>query len=197
MFHTLQVRNSGFKSSVSEGCRKVGVNNIYLVGPMGAGKSSLGLRLANALDWPSYDTDAEVEKRCGVDVSWIYQVEGEAGFRKRESEVIAELVQKQKIVLSTGAGAILAEVNRKHLVANGTVIYLQVSLEKQLERTLHHKSTRPLLYEGGGDLRLRLEKLNQQREHLYRESADLVYQTDVFSSHKLIQKIVSDLKLII
>ena len=113
------------------------LNNIYLIGPMGSGKTTVGKSLAALTRKTLYDSDHEIERTTGVDISWIFEVEGEAGFRKREETVIAQLTQMNHIILSTGGGAVLASNNRQHLAQNGVVIYLQVSVNKQLKRTLN------------------------------------------------------------
>ncbi len=118
--------------------------NIFLIGPMGAGKSSVGKFLAQQLNMDFYDTDEEIEKRTGVEIGWIFDIEGEDGFRKRETAVIKELVRLPNIVLATGGGSILEAENREILNNNGTVIYLEVTLGFQHHRTVND-SRRPLL----------------------------------------------------
>jgi shikimate kinase len=103
--------------------------NIFLVGPMGSGKSTIGRQLAKALKRPFFDSDKEIEKRTGVTISWIFEMEGEEGFRAREKQVIAELSAKENIVLATGGGAVLAEDNRNLLRSRGKVVYLSSSIE--------------------------------------------------------------------
>ena len=107
--------------------------NIYLVGPMGAGKSTIGKFLADELKMNFYDTDIEIEKRCGADISWIFDVEGEDGFRKREEKVVHELTELTGIVLATGGGVVESPANRARLAARGTVVYLNVDLEQQVD----------------------------------------------------------------
>lgn len=116
--------------------------NIFLVGPMGAGKSTIGRQLAQLLGMDFIDTDTEIEQRAGADISWIFDVEGEEGFRKREERIINELTQKQGIVLSTGGGAVMSKENRNHLSARGIVIYLETTVDKQFERTQRDKNAR-------------------------------------------------------
>ena len=144
--------------------------NLYLVGPMGAGKTSIGRRLAETLGWPFIDLDHAIEERSGASVALTFEIEGEAGFRRRESDLLAELVQRRGIVLSTGGGAILAPGNRELLRANGFVLWLDTDIESQLAR-LRHDRKRPLL--GVEDRRARLEQLAIERNPLYAESADL------------------------
>jgi shikimate kinase len=106
--------------------------NIFLIGPMGAGKSTIGRHLAQMLHLNFYDSDAEIEKKTGADIAWVFDVEGEEGFRNREREMIDELTQKHGIVLATGGGAIILPENRGHLSARGIVVYLKTSVNKQL-----------------------------------------------------------------
>ncbi len=149
--------------------------NIFLVGPMGAGKTTIGTFLARELKKTFYDSDQVVERRTGVDITWIFDVEGEAGFRKREIEAIDEITQERDIVLATGGGAILAAENRRNLSARGLVIYLATSLEQQMVRVEHDRK-RPLIQKG--DRRSVLEELQVEREPLYEEIADLKFHTD-------------------
>jgi shikimate kinase len=149
--------------------------NIFLIGPMGAGKSSVGKYLAEQLDMDFYDTDEEIEKRTGVDIGWIFDVEGEEGFRRRETEVIHSLTKMSQIVLATGGGSILEKENRDLLKKRGTIIYLHVSLVHQNTRTVN-ESRRPLLrVKNRGEV---LEKLEQERRPLYEELADFTVPTD-------------------
>jgi len=149
--------------------------NIFLVGPMGAGKSSVGKYLAAQLNMDFYDTDEEIEKRTGVDIGWIFDVEGEMGFRKREEAVVFELANLSNIILATGGGTILSPESRVILHNNGAVIYLEVSLRYQQVRTVND-SRRPLLrVENRQEV---LEKLQGERESLYQEIADFRVLTD-------------------
>ena len=149
--------------------------SLFLIGPMGAGKSTIGRQLSRQLKRPFHDSDHEIENRTGVDIPLIFELEGEAGFRKRESAMIAELTQRPGIILATGGGAILDPVNRQHLSERGTVIYLHTTVDQQLSRTSRDRN-RPLLQTE--DPRARLEALMSEREPLYREIADLVVDTD-------------------
>jgi shikimate kinase len=153
----------------------VGKRNIYLIGPMGSGKSAVGRQLARMLKIPFYDSDVEVERRTGVDIPFIFEREGEAGFRQRERESIAELTTLEPIVLATGGGAILDADNRRLLAAHGRVIYLEASLHQQLHRVGSGRN-RPLLH--NVDPAVRLDELRIQREPLYREIADHIVSTD-------------------
>ena len=150
-------------------------NNIFLVGPMGSGKSAVGRHLAKILHMPFLDSDAEIESRTGVDIPFIFEKEGEAGFRRRENEVIESLTGQSNIVLATGGGAIVADENRKLLGARGTVVYLHATVEQQERRTRRGRE-RPLLE--GGDRSQILRDLMQVRDPLYRAIADIVIETD-------------------
>jgi shikimate kinase len=149
--------------------------NIFLIGPMGSGKTAVGKALAKALQLSFVDSDTEIERRTGVDIAFIFEKEGEAGFRQREREIIADLTLREDIVLATGGGAVLSEDNRRNLAQRGCVVYLETSVTQQLERTRHGKH-RPLLVTE--DPRVRLEDLLRVREPLYREVADIAVRTD-------------------
>ena len=149
--------------------------NLFLVGPMGAGKSAVGRQLARLMHLDFFDSDDEIERRTGVDIPFIFEKEGEAGFRKREAAVIDELSAMQGIVLATGGGAILDPSNRSYLGGRGFVIYLYTSVDQQLERTRRGRG-RPLLETD--DKAGVLEELMAVRDPLYREIADLVVDTD-------------------
>ena len=161
-------------------------SNIFLVGPMGAGKTTVGRRLAELRGMTFADSDHEVEQRTGVDIAYIFEKEGEDGFRKRERQVIAELTAGQGLVLATGGGAVLAAENRTHLAARGFVVYLRASIEHQLRRT-GRTDSRPLLQ--NGDPREILERLFAARDPLYREIADLVLDADGANARNLAQDI--------
>lgn len=150
------------------------MNSLILIGPMGAGKTAIGRRLANALAVPFHDTDLAIQERTGVDIGFIFEKEGEAGFRRREEAVIAELASAGDAVIATGGGAVLSPGNRMHM-SNGTVIFLETSVDWQLARTRrgHH---RPLL--DTADPRRRLTEIYAQREPLYRACANIVVNTD-------------------
>jgi shikimate kinase len=151
------------------------LQNLFLVGPMGAGKSAVGRQLAKALHRSFFDSDDEIEARTGVDIPFIFEKEGETGFRKRESRVIDDLSAKESIVLATGGGAIMSAENRSHLGARGYVVYLYTSVEQQVRRTLKGRE-RPML--ANGDSREILEQLMSVRDPLYREISDLIVETD-------------------
>lgn len=144
--------------------------NLFLVGPMGAGKSTLGKRVADTLGLPFFDLDHEIQTQCGADVALIFDIEGECGFRRRESAMLAEFATRDGIVLATGGGAILADANRSVLRERGFVVFLETTVDEQLERLARDRK-RPLL--AAPDRRERLEQLAAQRDPLYREIADL------------------------
>lgn len=150
-------------------------DNIFLIGPMGAGKTAVGRQLARALRLEFLDSDEEIESRTGVDIPFIFEKEGEAGFRKRERAVIDDLSRRSGMVLATGGGAVLDAGNRAALTGRGTVIYLHASVRQQLART-RRSTHRPLLHTE--DPKGRLEELMKVREPIYREMADLVIDTD-------------------
>ncbi len=166
--------------------------SIFLIGPMGAGKSTIGKTLSRELKLEFYDADQEIEKRTGADIGWIFDVEGEEGFRAREEKVIDELTQKPGIVLATGGGAILSELNRKHLSARGTVVYLYTTVEQQFERTIRDKR-RPLLQETD-DRGETLKELMSEREPLYTEIADVTVATDQRTVKSVAQEILGALE---
>lgn len=149
--------------------------NIFLVGPMGAGKSAVGRQLARSMQLQFVDSDDEIEARTGVDIAFIFEKEGEAGFRKREAAVIDELSQREGIVLATGGGAVMDADSRQHLAARGFVVYLRTSVEQQLERTRRGRE-RPML--ASGDREDVLRKLLEAREPLYQQIADITVETD-------------------
>ena len=148
---------------------------IFLVGPMGAGKSAVGKQLARSLHLTFADSDDEVESRTGVDIPFIFEKEGEEGFRKREAAAIADLTRHDNIVLATGGGAVIQADNRNNLGARGFVVYLYTTVEQQVARTSKGRD-RPLLEQG--DPRETLQKLLDVRDPLYREIADLIVNTD-------------------
>jgi shikimate kinase len=160
--------------------------SIFLVGMMGAGKTSVGRVLAKRLQKTFYDSDHVIEDRTGVKIPVIFEIEGEAGFRVRESAVVDELTALRDIVLATGGGAILSEKNRDRLRTRGTVVYLRASVRDLLNRTRHDKS-RPLLQ--AGDPRARLTELYEKRDPLYREVAHLTVDTGNQSLTSLVNRL--------
>ncbi|SEQ00945.1 shikimate kinase [Ectothiorhodospira magna] len=151
------------------------MSNIILIGPMGAGKSTVGRHVATHLRLPFVDSDKEIERRTGVNIPTIFEYEGEAGFRDRESAVIEDLCRREGIVLATGGGVVMRPENRTRLAASGLVIYLRASVHTQLRRTRRDRN-RPLLQTDNP--RARLESLFKIRDPLYREIADLIVETD-------------------
>ena len=149
--------------------------NLFLVGPMGAGKSAVGRQLARLMRMDFVDSDDEIEHRTGVDIPFIFEKEGEEGFRKREAKIIEELSVRQGIVLATGGGAVMDSRNRSYLGARGFVIYLHTTVEQQLDRTKRGRN-RPLL--DNKDRRAVIAELMEIRDPLYREISDLVVKTD-------------------
>lgn len=163
-------------------------SNLILVGPMGAGKTTVGKHLARSLALEFCDSDHEIESRAGVDIPTIFEYEGEAGFRKREEEMIAELLrQRGPMVFSTGGGAVLSAATRRILAENGYVVFLNCSVDQQLLRT-QMDSNRPLLRHPNP--RQRLEHLMQTREPLYREVADLVVDSSRCTSRQVVRMVL-------
>jgi shikimate kinase len=165
--------------------------NIFLVGPMGAGKSTIGRYLAQQLHMEFLDSDTVIEERTGADIAWVFDVEGEDGFRKREESVINDLTEQQGIVLATGGGSVLSKENRNRLSARGVVVYLETTIEKQLARTNRDKK-RPLLRTDSP--REVLEALANERNELYEEIADITVKTDDQGAKVVANQIVSMLE---
>ncbi len=162
--------------------------NIFLIGPMGAGKSTIGRQLSQQLNMEFFDSDQEIEKRTGATISWVFDVEGENGFRQREVKVINEITQKQGIILATGGGSVQFKENRNILSARGIVIYLETTIEKQLSRTKRDKK-RPLLQTGVSN-KVILENLALVRNPLYEEIADFKIHTDTQSAKSVAYNII-------
>jgi shikimate kinase len=165
--------------------------SLFLTGPMGAGKSTIGRQLAKQLGMPFYDSDHEIESRTGVDIPLIFELEGEAGFRKREAAIIDELTALPDIVLATGGGAILDPQNREHLKSRGRVVYLHATVNQQLRRTRKDRN-RPLLQTENP--REKLEELFAIRDPLYRETAGLIIETDGMRVRDVVKKIMQRLR---
>jgi shikimate kinase len=154
----------------------LGKRNVFLIGPMGSGKTAVGRHLARMLHFTFHDSDADIEARTGVDIAFIFEKEGESGFRVRERESIDRLTRLESIVLATGGGAIIEEDNRRALAERGSVVYLATSIDQQLERTRHARH-RPLLNDTT-DPERKLHELMQRRAILYTQIADLTVSTD-------------------
>ena len=165
--------------------------NIFIVGPMGSGKSTVGKIISSELFLNFFDTDGEIESRTGASIDWIFDLEGEEGFRKRETQILEEMVQQNSIVLSTGGGIILSEPNRELLSSRGTVFYLATPIETQLERTSKDKD-RPLLK--NGDPGKILKGLHIARESHYEEVSDYVVNTEGKSSQEVSTEIIKLVK---
>ncbi|RFA39558.1 shikimate kinase AroK [Alkalilimnicola ehrlichii] len=166
-------------------------DRIFLVGPMGAGKSTVGKRLAQTLGLEFVDSDRALEERTGARIPLIFELEGETGFRQREAAIIDELTQQPGLVLATGGGAVVTPANRRYLAERGTVVYLETSVDRQLARTRHDKN-RPLLQTANPQARL--AELLAQRDPLYREIADIIANTDHGKPNTVVKAIVSQLK---
>lgn len=167
------------------------MRNLILVGPMGAGKSTIGRLLAKELKLSFKDSDKEIEQRTGANIPWIFDVEGEAGFREREQAVIGELCKLDGVVLATGGGAVLRPENRAALHAGGRVVYLHTSVEQQLDRTSRDRN-RPLLRTA--DPGKVLADLLRIRDPLYREIADVIIETDERPPRMVVQEILERLE---
>jgi shikimate kinase len=165
--------------------------NVYLIGPMGSGKTAVGRQLAKLLHLQFHDSDVEVERRTGVDIPYIFEREGEAGFREREREVIDSLTQLSNVIIATGGGAVLLPENREHLASRGRVVYLSTGIEQQLERTRHGRQ-RPLLYTDDPEKRLR--ELMEHRAPLYESIANVTVATDGRHVRTVAEEIVQRLK---
>jgi shikimate kinase len=165
--------------------------NLFLVGMMGAGKTTVGRLLARRLKLAFHDSDEEIERRCGVGIPVIFEIEGEAGFRAREAQAIAELCVLEGIVLATGGGAVLMPENRRQLAARGTVIYLHAQ-PMHLWQRVRHDRNRPLL--ATPDPRKKLDELYAARDPLYREVADIVMDTGEQSVQALAKDLLARLE---
>lgn len=165
-------------------------NNIFLIGLMGSGKTTVGRALAKRLGMHFVDSDHEIEARTGATIPLIFEIEGEESFRRREAEVIRDLTAQQGIVLATGGGAVLDPDNREYLKTRGTVIYLRAGVSSILHRTSNDKN-RPLLQTE--DPRKKIEELARQREPLYREVAHITIDTGRPNVHSMVQAILARL----
>lgn len=160
--------------------------SLILVGPMGAGKSTIGKLLASILNFPFSDSDRVIEEKTGADIPWIFDVEGEAGFRQRETSVLGELLQADAMVVATGGGIVMKDENRSLLKGDGVVVYLTASVDQLVERTYKDKK-RPLLQVDDPEAKIR--ELIALRDPLYREVADIIVQTDRRSPRVVAQEI--------
>ncbi len=165
--------------------------SLFLVGPMGAGKSTVGRLLAERLGFDFHDSDHEIEARTGATIPMIFDIEGEQGFRRREAQVIDELTQLPHIVLATGGGAVLKPENRKHLRSRGFVIYLQSDVDNLFNR-VRHDTRRPLLQ--NENPKGTLAAILKEREPLYLEVADLIVKTEDVPVSQVVRKILNELK---
>jgi shikimate kinase len=168
-------------------------NNIFLIGPMGAGKSTIGRHLAELLNKEFQDTDHEIEKRTGASIPLIFEIEGENGFRHRESSVLDDLTNRSNLVLATGGGVVLSADNRRTLHNRGVVVYLHAPLETLLQRTRRDRH-RPLLQTT--DRRRTMEEILKAREPIYRQAADMVIETAHRSPASVAREIARKLKAV-
>jgi shikimate kinase len=166
------------------------LHRVFLVGPMGAGKTTIGKYLAQQLKLRFADTDSEIEARTGADIPWIFDVEGEQGFRDREQKVLEEMTQWDDVVLATGGGVVLRPENRRALAGRGFVVYLYATVDEQVRRTRRDRQ-RPLLQNGDSEQVLR--ELMAVRDPLYREIADHIIETDSCSPKTVAQRLVREL----
>jgi len=169
----------------------IGNHNIFLIGPMGSGKTAVGRQLARLLRAPFVDSDAEIEARTGAEIALIFEKEGEAGFREREREVLEQLTQLEPVVLSTGGGAILRPENREYLRTRGAVVYLRTSVAQQASRVRPSRQ-RPLL--AGVDPATKLAELMAIREPLYSGTADIAVPTDERKVRVVAEQILRELQ---
>ena len=167
--------------------------NLILIGPMGAGKSSIGRRLAKQLNKKFYDCDRVLEERTGVTITTIFELEGEEGFRQRETKILQELVKSQNAVIATGGGVVLRTENLDLIRHNSIVIYLKASLDSQIKRTKHDKK-RPLIQTR--ERRATLAKLARSRNPIYEQVADITIDTDGQSIDASVEKMASQLNAI-
>ncbi|MDD5384655.1 MAG: shikimate kinase [Gallionella sp.] len=182
---------SSQQNNHTEDSRKLQSGNLILVGMMGSGKTTMGRALARHMEKAFVDSDEEIQKCTGVTIPHIFDIEGEAGFRQRESAVVSDLVGRDNMVLATGGGAVLAEQNRAMLQQNGIVIYLKASVHDLWQRTRHDRN-RPLLQ--NVDPHAKLTELFQQRDPLYWQVADIVIQSGKQSAHALMLHLVDEIE---
>ena len=168
-------------------------SNIFLIGAMGAGKSTIGRRLASALDKDFVDADQALEERTGVEIPLIFELEGEAGFRKRESEMLARLVEREGMVLATGGGVVLSAKNRTHLAERGFVVYLDAPVELLVARVARDRH-RPLMQTADPEATMR--EITRIRDPLYRESADIIVKSTHRSSRFVVREILQRIEVL-
>ena len=166
-------------------------NNIFLIGPMASGKTTIGRKLAKKTSKKFYDSDKEITKITGAKISLIFEIEGDTGFRTRETKIISKLVLLKNIVLSTGGGTILIEENRNMLVENGIIVYLKSSARKIFNRTFEDKS-RPLLQ--GNNRLSKIKEILNEREPIYKSLANEIIDTDNFVAEEIIREILKRIK---
>ncbi len=169
------------------------MNNIILIGPMGAGKTTIGRQIAKVFSYDFYDSDREIEERTGASIPLIFDLEGEEGFRKREQNIITYLCTKQHIVLATGGGAILRKTNNDSIKRSGIVVYLSADIDDLLERTAKDKN-RPLLQ--ADDPKAILKKILVEREPIYRQLADIILTTNKMTVHTAVKELENKLNAI-
>ncbi len=167
------------------------LHRVFLIGPMGAGKTTIGKYLAQQLKLTFADTDTEIEARTGADIPWIFDMEGEEGFRNREQQVVAEMTEWDNVLLATGGGVVVRPDNRRVLGTRGFVVYLYASVDEQARRT-HRDRRRPLLQTD--DPKQVLRSLMTERDPLYREIADHIIDTDGCSPRSVAQQLVRELQ---
>ena len=168
------------------------IKNIILIGPMGAGKTTIGRQIAKLYNYEFFDSDRVIEERTGASIPLIFELEGEKGFRRRERDVIADLCQKNHIVLATGGGAVLKEQNQQAIKNSGTVVYLCAGIDDLLERTAKDKN-RPLLQTD--DPRGKLLSILEEREPLYRQLADIILETNNMTVYAAVKELDKRLKI--
>ena len=164
---------------------------IFIIGPTASGKTTIGKKLAEGLNMNFIDTDKEIEKATGVDITWLFDIEGEEGFREREEDILLKVSKLNSCVISTGAGSILKGSNRDLISSSGKVIYLEASIESQLKRT-SFDNARPLLSKGNKEKILK--KMDRDRRHLYEELADITIKPDKKSRNEIVNEITLELK---